>query len=66
MSYRLWLKPWITCAAHVAHIARFGPNELAHVVPATHPGKSCADELSSLAQALKTCADELSPIAQAG
>ena len=64
MSYRLQFKPGETCVAHVAPIAHSGRNELAHVAP--HPGQICADELSSIAQALKTCADELSPRAQAG
>ena len=40
--------------------------ELARQSSITHPFKSCADELSCVAQAFKTRADELSPITRAG
>ena len=52
--------------AYVAPIiAHSGSNELTHVDPIVYPGKIWTDELSFIAQALKTCADELSPLAQA-
>ena len=42
-------------------------HELAHASLIAHDIKTCADELSSIAivQALKTCANEISPVAQA-
>ena len=43
-----------------------GKRCVARVAPIAHPGQIGADELFSMAQALKSCADELSPIAQAG
>ena len=51
-----------SCSSHNSS----GPNGLARLAPIAHPGKIWANGLSSIAQALKTCADELSPIAQAG
>ena len=35
------------CVAHVAPLARTGPDELVHAVPIAHAGQICADERSS-------------------
>ena len=47
-------------------IARPGKTRAAHAAPIAYPVQICADELSSIAQALKTSAGELRPISQAG
>ena len=43
-----------------------GTDELARVAPIPHSGHICANDLSTIAQALKTCADELPSYTSSG